>query len=222
MLSLSQNSSSLVEHSFGALNMTNPSADEQRFARLHVDQMTDEQKIYFNSLMAGPISGTGSKGVVQGATSLGAPFNVLLRSPVLAERMRKVGEYLRFESTIPKRLNELAILITARTWTAQYEWYAHLRLALKEGLDPLVGEELAKGQRPSKMKPDEEAVYDFCHELHTRHSVSDSNYNAVLKLFGEQGVVDLMMVSGYYVMVAMALNVNRSPLPEGAIPIPEL
>lgn len=202
--------------------MTNPSADEQRFARLHVDQMTDDQKIYFNSLMAGPISGTGSKGVVQGATSLGAPFNVLLRSPVLAERMRKVGEYLRFESTIPKRLNELAILITARTWTAQYEWYAHLRLALKEGLDPLVGEELAQGQRPSKMKPDEEAVYDFCHELHTSHGVSDAHYNAVLNLFGEQGVVDLMMVSGYYVMVAMALNVNRSPLPEGAIPIPEL
>jgi len=202
--------------------MTNPSADEQRFARLHVDQMTDEQKIYFNSLMAGPISGTGSKGVVQGATSLGAPFNVLLRSPVLAERMRKVGEYLRFESAIPKRLNEFAILITARTWTAQYEWYAHLRLALKEGLDPLIGEELAKGQRPSKMKPDEEAVYDFCHELHTFHSVSDAHYSAVLKFFGEQGVVDLMMVSGYYVMVAMALNVNRSPLPEGAVPIPEL
>jgi 4-carboxymuconolactone decarboxylase len=202
--------------------MTNPSADEQRFARLHVDQMTDDQKIYFNSLMAGPISGTGSKGVVQGATSLGAPFNVLLRSPVLAERMRKVGEYLRFESAIPKRLNEFAILITARTWTAQYEWYAHLRLALKEGLDPLIGEELAQGQRPSKMKPDEEAVYDFCHELHTRHSVSDAHYNAVLNLFGEQGVVDLMVVSGYYVMVAMALNVNRSPLPEGVVPIPEL
>jgi 4-carboxymuconolactone decarboxylase len=202
--------------------MTNPLADEQRFVRLHVDQMNNDQKIYFNSLMAGPISGTGSKGVVQGATSLGAPFNVLLRSPILAERMRKVGEYLRFDSTIPKRLNEFAILITARTWTAQYEWFAHLRLALKEGLDPLIGEELAQGQRPSKMKADEEAVYDFCHELHTRHSVSDSNYNAVLKLFGEQGVVDLMMVSGYYVMVAMALNVNRSPLPEGAIPIPEL
>ena len=202
--------------------MSNPSTDEQRFARIHLDQMTDEQKIYFNSLMAGPISGTGSKGVVQGATSLGAPFNVFLRSPVLAERMRKVGEYLRFESTIPKRLNELAILITARTWTAQYEWYAHLRLALKEGLDPLVGEELAQGQRPSKMKPDEEAVYDFCHELHTCHSVSDAHYNAVLNLFGEQGVVDLMVVSGYYVMVAMALNVNRSPLPDGVVPIPEL
>lgn len=202
--------------------MTTLSTDEQRFARLHVDQMTDAQKIYFNSLMAGPISGTGSKGVVQGATSLGAPFNVFLRSPVLAERMRKVGEYLRFESTVPKRLNELAILITARTWTAQYEWYAHLRLALIEGLDPLVGEEIAQGQRPSKMKPDEEAVYDFCHELHTCHCVSDANYNAVLKLLGEQGVVDLMIVSGYYVMVAMALNVNRSPLPEGVIPIPEL
>jgi 4-carboxymuconolactone decarboxylase len=172
--------------------------------------------------MAGPISGTGSKGVVQGATSLGAPFNVFLRSPVLAERMRKVGEYLRFGSTIPKRLNEFAILITARTWTAQYEWYAHLRLALKEGLAPSIGEELALGKRPSNMQPDEEAVYNFCNELHTKHSVSDAHYKAVLDLFGEQGVVDLMVVSGYYVMVAMALNVNRSPLPEGAVPIPEL
>lgn len=202
--------------------MTKPIQDEQRFDRIHVDHMTDDQKIYFNSLMAGPISGTGSKGVVQGATSLGAPFNVFLRSPVLAERMRKVGEYLRFESTIPKRLNEFAILITARTWTAQYEWYAHLRLALKEGLDPSIGEELALGKRPSSMKADEEAVYNFCHELHTKHSVSDAHYKAVLDLFGEQGVVDLMVVSGYYVMVAMALNVNRSPLPEGVMPIPDL
>lgn len=202
--------------------MSNSANDQQRFDRIHVDQMTDDQKIYFNSLMAGPISGTGSKGVVQGATSLGAPFNVFLRSPVLAERMRKVGEYLRFGSTIPKRLNEFAILITARTWTAQYEWYAHLRLALKEGLAPSIGEELALGKRPSNMQPDEEAVYNFCNELHTKHSVSDAHYKAVLDLFGEQGVVDLMVVSGYYVMVAMALNVNRSPLPEGAIPIPEL
>jgi len=202
--------------------MTDNNHDHQRFKRITTDQMDAEQKQYFDALMAGPISGTGSAGVVQGATSLGAPFNVMLRSPVLAERLRKVGEYLRFESTIPKRLNELAILVTARTWTAQYEWYAHHRLAIKAGLNPDVAADLAQGKRPANMQPDEEAVYNFCHELHTTHGVSDAQYQAVLDLFGEQGVVDLMVVSGYYVLISMVLNVNRSPLPEGAVPIPRL
>jgi 4-carboxymuconolactone decarboxylase len=196
--------------------------DQQRFKRLHIDDMSPEQKQYFDGLMSGPVSGTGSKGVVQGATSLGAPFNVLLRSPVLAERLRKVGEYLRFESSIPKHLNEFAILVTARTWTAQYEWFAHLRLALKEGLNPALAEDLALGKRPQNMQADEEAVYNFCHELHTTHQVSDAHYKAAHDLFGEQGIVDLMVVSGYYVMVSMVLNVNRTPLPEGAVPIPTL
>jgi 4-carboxymuconolactone decarboxylase len=203
-------------------NQNDTPADQQRFKRLHLDDMSPEQKQYFDGLMSGPVSGTGSKGVVQGATSLGAPFNVLLRSPVLAERLRKVGEYLRFESSIPKRLNEFAILVTARTWTAQYEWFAHLRLALKEGLNPALAEDLALGKRPQNMQADEEAVYNFCHELHATHQVSDAHYKAVYDLFGEQGIVDLMVVSGYYVMVSMVLNVNRTPLPEGAVPIPSL
>jgi 4-carboxymuconolactone decarboxylase len=203
-------------------NQNNHPTDQQRFKRLHLDDMSPEQKQYFDGLMSGPVSGTGSKGVVQGATSLGAPFNVLLRSPVLAERLRKVGEYLRFESSIPKRLNEFAILVTARTWTAQYEWFAHLRLALKEGLNPALAEDLALGKRPQNMQADEEAVYNFCHELHATHQVSDAHYKAVYDLFGEQGIVDLMVVSGYYVMVSMVLNVNRTPLPEGAVPIPAL
>jgi 4-carboxymuconolactone decarboxylase len=203
-------------------NQNDTPVDQQRFKRLHLDEMSPEQKQYFDGLMSGPVSGTGSKGVVQGATSLGAPFNVLLRSPVLAERLRKVGEYLRFESSIPKRLNEFAILVTARTWTAQYEWFAHLRLALKEGLNPALAEDLALGKRPQNMQADEEAVYNFCHELHATHQVSDAHYKAVYDLFGEQGIVDLMVVSGYYVMVSMVLNVNRTPLPEGAVPIPEL
>jgi len=211
-----------TKHTKEIKDMTDNNHDHQRFKRITTDQMDAEQKQYFDALMAGPISGTGSAGVVQGATSLGAPFNVMLRSPVLAERLRKVGEYLRFESTIPKRLNELAILVTARTWTAQYEWYAHHRLAIKAGLNPDVAADLAQGKRPANMQPDEEAVYNFCHELHTTHGVSDAQYQAVLDLFGEQGVVDLMVVSGYYVLISMVLNVNRSPLPEGAVPIPRL
>ncbi len=200
----------------------NNSNDQQRFKRLHVDEMSADQKKYFDGLMSGRVSGTGSKGVVQGATSLGAPFNVLLRSPVLAERLRMVGEYLRFDSSIPKHLNEWAILITARTWTAQYEWYAHLRLALKEGLNPDLAADLAQGQRPKNMQADEEAVYNFCHELQETHQVSDPHYKAVVDQFGEQGAVDLMVVSGYYVMVSMVLNVNRTPIPEEATPIPRL
>jgi 4-carboxymuconolactone decarboxylase len=203
-------------------NPSTSGTDMQRFKRLETKEMTTEQRQYFDGLMSGPVSGTGSKGVVQGANSLGAPFNVLLRSPLLAERLRKVGEYLRFESTIPKRLNEFAILITARTWTAQYEWFAHLRLALKEGLNPALADDLAQGKRPQNMQADEEAIYNFCQELHATHQVSDAHYKAVLDLFGEQGVVDLMIVSGYYVMVSMVLNVNRTPLPEGATPIPQL
>ena len=189
--------------------------DQQRFKRIPVAEMTPDQKKYFDGLMAGPVSGTGSAGVVQGATSLGAPFNVYLRSPVLADRLREVGEYLRFKSSMSPRLNEFAILITARQWTAQYEWFAHHRLALKAGLNPEVAADLASGKRPANMKPDEEAVYNFCQEMHTNHAVSDATYKAALDLFGEQGIVDLIAVSGYYVMVSMILNVNRTPLPAG-------
>lgn len=192
--------------------------DDQRFKRIPVDQMTPDQKKYFDNLMAGPVSGTGSAAVVQGATSVGAPFNVYLRSPKLAEAFRQTGEYLRFNSSLPARLNELAILITAQHWSAQYEWYAHNRLAIKAGLDPKISEQLAKGLRPVGMSKDEEAIYNFCHELLNTHQVSDAHYDAVKALFGEQGVVDLIGVSGYYVMVSMILNVNRTPLPAGATP----
>jgi len=187
----------------------------ERFKRIPVTEMTPAQKQYFEALMAGPVSGTGSAAVVKGATSVGAPFNVYMRSPVLAEQFRKTGEYIRFNSTIPARLNEFAILITARQWTAQYEWFAHHRLALIAGLNPEVAADLAVGQRPRNMKADEEAVYNFCTELYATHAVSDATYKAVMDLYGEQGVVDLIAVSGYYVMVAMILNVNRTPLPAG-------
>ena len=124
----------------------------------------------------------------------------------------------RFQTSLPFKLNELAILITARKWTAQYEWFAHHRLALKAGLDPALAEDIAQGRRPAKMAPDEETVYDFCHQLHTTHQVSDAAFNAMKDKFGEQGVVDLIAVSGYYEMVSMILNVDRAPLPGGGKP----
>lgn len=168
--------------------------------------------------MAGPTSSTGSAAVVPGAKFLGAPFNVYLRSPELAQGLRQVAEYIRFKTSLPQKLNEFAILVTARQWGAQYEWYAHHRLALKAGLNPAIAEDLAQGKRPNGMDADETAIYNFSQEMHTRHEVSDATYKAVVDRFGEQGVVDLIAVNGYYVLVSMVLNVDRTPLPGGAKP----
>ena len=124
--------------------------------------------------------------------------------------------------TLDQRIMEFAIIVTARHWTSQYEWYAHCRLALAAGLEPRIAEELAQGRRPAGMKPDEEVAYDFCTELHRTHKVSDATWGRTVRQFGEAGAVDLMAASGYYTMVSMILNVNQTPLPAGVAPIPEL
>ncbi len=150
--------------------------------------------------------------------SLNGPFNVMLRSPDLGDRLQKVGEYVRFKTSILPRLNELAILVTARAWTAQHEWYAHRELALKAGLPPVIAEEIAAGKRPTKMEADQQIVYDFTRELIETKGVSDATFNAAKDRFGERGVVDLIGLIGYYHTVSMLLNVDRYPLPEGAKP----
>jgi 4-carboxymuconolactone decarboxylase len=142
-----------------------------------------------------------------------------MRSPDLGNRLQNVGEYIRFKTSLPLRLNELAILITAREWTSQYEWYAHYPLAMKAGLDPRVADELALGRRPSAMTDDEGAVYDFCIQLHRTRKVDETTFNRALALLGEQGVVDLIGVSGYYTAVSMTLNVAQVMPPDGA-PLP--
>ncbi len=146
------------------------------------------------------------------------PFQAWLRSPEVADRFQKVGEYVRFGSTIPPALNELAILVTAREWTAQYEWYAHHALAMEAGLSPAIAEAIARGERPSGMSADEGVIYDFCVGLHRERAVSDAAYEGVVERFGEGGVIDLIAACGYYVAVAMTLNVARVPLPEGVAP----
>lgn len=192
--------------------------DARRFRLIPFTEMTPEQRRYADAVMAGPTSSTGSAAVVPGAATIGSPFNVYLRSPILADQLRGVAEYLRFKTSLPLKLNELAILVTARKWTAQYEWFAHHRLALKAGLDPAIAEDIAQGRRPAKMPAEEEAVYNFVHELHSTNQVSDANFKAVKDRFGEQGVVDLIAVTGYYVMVSMILNTDRSPIPGGGKP----
>ena len=182
-----------------------------RFKKLAESELDAAQLKVYRDLMAGP------RGGVRG------PFNALLRSPVLVDRVQKLGEFLRFESSISARLNEFAILITARHWNAQYEWFAHYPHALKGGLKPEVAADLALGKRPANMQEDEAIVYDFCKELHETKSVSDATYERALKKFGERGVVDLIGVSGYYTLVSMVLNVDRQPLPAGTPPpLPEL
>src|SRR6185437_3459958 len=111
-----------------------------------------------------------------------------------------------------------AILITARFWTSQYVWYAHHRYALQAGLNPAVIESLAAGTRPRPMQPDEQIVYNFCHELLRSKQVSDATFKAAVDNLGERGVVDLIGVVGYYHLVSMLLNVDRYPLPQGATP----
>lgn len=177
-----------------------------RFPQLAPENMTPEQKKVAEGIASGP------------RKSLGGPFNAWLRSPELGDRLQKVGEYVRFHSSLPPRLNEFAILITAREWTAQYEWFAHYPLAIKGGLDPRVAADLAAGRVPAGMQDDEKIVYRFCTELRRKHQVSDTVFKAAIDTFGEQGVVDLIGISGYYDIVSMTLNVAQVGLPDGEKP----
>ena len=175
-----------------------------RFPELKRDQMNDAQKRAYDAIVAGP------RGGARG------PFNVLLRSPELADRVQRVGEYARFNSVLPARLSEMAILINARFWGTKYEFFAHRPMAVKGGLAESIADDLAKENRPAGMKPDEEVVYDFCTTLHRKHFVDDALFQRALAALGEQGVVDLIGVSGYYSLVSMVLNVAEIPLPADA------
>jgi 4-carboxymuconolactone decarboxylase len=174
-----------------------------RFKPLAYAEMTAPQKKMFENLISGERRGAAG------------PFNVLLRSPEMGDLAQQFGASMRFHSSIPSKLNELAIIITARHWTSQYEWYAHRRAAQTAGLNQSIIDAIAAGTRPSSMAPEEEAVYNFVSELLTSKQVSDATFKAAKDRFGERGVVDLIGVSGYYQLVSMLLNVDRYPLPEG-------
>ena len=177
--------------------------DMPRFPDLKRERMTDEQKRVYDAIAGGP------RGGVRG------PFGPLLRSPELADRVQKLGEYLRFNASLPARLNEFAILINARFWESKYEWNAHKPLAIKGGLAESIADDVAQKRRPANMKPDEELVYDFCTTLHRRHFVGDALFMRAVATLGEQGVIDLIGLSGYYTLVSMVLNVAGIPLPPG-------
>jgi 4-carboxymuconolactone decarboxylase len=177
-----------------------------RFAAPTWEEMTAEQRTLIEHVLAGP------------RDSLGGPFNVLLRSPQMGDQFQEFGASMRFMDSIPAVLRELAIIVTARHWTQEYEWQAHSRAAAQAGLDASAIAAIRHGRRPDSLEPDEAAVYDFSTELLTRHEVSDSTFAAARGAVGERGVVDLMALMGYYQMVAMMLNVDRHPLPAGVNP----
>ena len=180
--------------------------DGRRFTLLTEAAMTARQREAYQGIVSGPRKGAAG------------PFNALLRSPDVADRVQRVGEYVRFHSTIPAPLNELAILITGRFWGAQFEFWAHSRLARAAGLPGAIIDAVAEGRRPSSMSDDERIVYDFCTEMFRDKAVSDAAFKAVVDRFGEQGVIDLIAACGYYSIVSMVLNVDRYPLPAGEQP----
>jgi 4-carboxymuconolactone decarboxylase len=179
-----------------------PSLRGDRFKPLDLNRLDPEQNAMIHGILAGS------------RTSLNGPFNILLRSPDLGNRLQAVGEYLRFKTSLPHAINEFAIVTVAREWTAQYEFFAHKKLALVAGVKEDVVDDIAAGRTP-KMTPDQQAVWTFIKELDSTHQVSDSTFDNVKQRFGERGVVDLVTLVGYYHTMSMLMNVDRYPMPPG-------
>jgi 4-carboxymuconolactone decarboxylase len=187
-------------------NLGSGAAGAPRFAQLTVDQLNAQQKALADDILK--VSSVG----------LGGPYNALLRSPELGKRMFALLDYLRFNTSVPRRLNEFAILVQARLWTSQVEWLAHYPLALKEGVAETTLADLKARRRPASMKADEAAVYDLCMEVSTTHQVSDATYKRAAQYLNEQQLVDLLTLSGTYASLAMMMNAVQQSVPPGAAP----
>jgi 4-carboxymuconolactone decarboxylase len=188
------------------LGLSVPAMAQDRMPEIPTDKMTAAQKKAADEFVAG-----------RGAPVLG-PFVPLLRSPEVFLSAKAMGDYLRFKTVLPPKLKELAILVTARQWTQQYEWGFHSTAAIKAGLSAEIIKAVAEGRRPTGMSDEEEIVHDFCIELHHNKGVSDAIYGRALAKFSEQGVVDLASVNGYYTFLSMVMNVARTPPPKGSEP----
>lgn len=166
---------------------------------LPADKMTDAQRKAAEEMIAGPRKG------VKG------PFVPLLRSPELMDRLQKVGEYLRFQSSLEQRISEFIMLVVSREWTQHFEWFVHVPLGRKAGISGDTIAALAEGRRPSGMSEGEELAYDFCEELLRTKGVSETTYRRAVMKFGENGVIDMIGVAGYFTTVSMVMNVAHSP-----------
>jgi 4-carboxymuconolactone decarboxylase len=183
---------------------------EPRFKTLTPETMTPEQRRVAEAIVKGPRGG------------MRGPFNALLRSPGLADAAQKLGEHVRFKMSLPAPLRELAIRLPARHWPAQFEWYAHTQIARAAAPAPAICEAIAEGKKPAAMSADEAIVYEFCSELLSTTQMSDATFAKTRERFGEAGVMELTGTCGYYSLVAMVLNVDRQPIPDGAAPLKAL
>jgi 4-carboxymuconolactone decarboxylase len=196
-----------------SLGVTSHADDGGRFLPLKAEEMTAAQKTFADTLTAPPRNGS----------HLNPPFRAYIRSPELAERLIALADYVRYRTSLPPRLSEMAILITARPWTAQYEWYAHYPQAMKGGLDPAVAASIAAGTRPEGMKNDEAALYDLATSLYRDHAVSDAVYKAAYAAFGERGIMDMIGIIGFYDITSMTLITMQAGVPDGKpLPLKEL
>jgi 4-carboxymuconolactone decarboxylase len=183
-----------------------PKNTAARLPQIERNELTPQQRVLAEEILK--VSSVG----------LGGPYNALLRSPALGTRMFALLDYLRFNTSVPRRLNEFAILVQARLWTSQVEWLAHYPLALKEGVSAGTLADLKTGRRPMSMKDDEAAVYDLCMELSTTHQVRDATYAHAARVLSEQQLVDLLTLSGTYATLAGVMNAFEQELPAGTPP----
>ena len=167
-------------------------------------QMSTEQKRVMDEIAAGPRG------------RIGGPFISLMRSPELMNRLKKVGEYLRFQNTVGLRNSEFAVLIVARHWSQPIEWAIHRPIAEREGVLPATCDAIAEGRRPDNMTEDETLIYNVLEELRSNRCLSDVTYAQLRDRFGEQGVIDLVAHYGYYSLLAMTMNVARTAVPESS------
>ena len=180
-----------------------------RIPLFSTDSMTPEQEQVYADIVNGP------------RKKLVGPLRASLHNPALADRWQKFGEILRYDTSLPRRLNELAILVTARRWNAQLEWHVHAQAAVEAGLPEAAVEALREGRSPEFADGAEADVYEFARTLQQAGNVPDDVYDRVRARWGAVGVVELSSVIGYYTLVAMTLNVHEIPLPDDAAdPLP--
>lgn len=187
-----------------------PSTPPRRFPPLELDAMTPEQRFIAQGLIDGP------RGGIRG------PFPALLRNPRLADRVRSLGDSIRFENSLPADLREFVILLVARFWSARYEWHAHSKVAVEAGVDPSVIDAIGHGRVPQGMTPDQALLYRFCKEMLDDKDVSDATYAQALDRFGEPTLLDVLATAGYFSFVSVILNTIRAPVPEGGVQLPAL
>ncbi len=178
----------------------------QRMPPLNYEEMDEEQKRVVDKIVAGPRKG------------FYGPFLPLIYSPTLLDRVQELGLHCRYDSSLPPALSELLILISARHWTAQFEWYSHTETAEQAGLPPRAIEAIRTRQEPDLPDPDQAALYRFAHEYYATGRVSDAAFETARSRFGRRGVADIVGIMGYYALISMALNVFEEPLPEGVAP----